>query len=426
MAKWVPSLLDVILVPLLYLLVQSIFKKEKVALLSVLLFACLQNHIAFSSGFIRETIALILAVCCLYLYFSARHSRHYAIRYGLSITCLFGTIFAHHLTSFLLLVFLSTHFVVTKVVGVQFFRRAFFGDKIEGEKVTIVFLFIGFVTTIAYWIYVVSFPLYTLGALIKSVFNPSLWGGETYASISGVSATSIKTIRGNVIFYGFYFFTIIFAIILLYQLWSRAKKFRAETYSFTLFLFVCGIVGFLNLYAVPAAAFPDRFLTYGWLFGFVPLAIAILKGKHKWLKRVGVFLLVAFMLFNIYMIDPTAWDTGAVGVPAAPSFEEYTLANTFNFSRGKIFGDQTSVLAIFDVHNNLGTGLSSYAEFNLTQFDWVIIQKKVLELEKSYYPEPRTETIAVLEHLAFEDVAGYNRIYESDNLVVVVNTPSGS
>jgi hypothetical protein len=412
-AKWFPSLLDVALIPLLYLLVRSIFKEEKVALLSALLFACLQNHISSSSAFIRETIALVLAVCCVYLYFSAKHSPHPTTNYALSIMCLIGTVFAHHLTSFMLLIFLLIHFLVTKMSEVPSLRRAYFGDNITGEKVTTTFLSIALVALFAYWTYVIMSPLYTLVTFVRSVFTPSQWGVRTYAEIAGISA--IQTIRGHIIFYGFYFFHLIFSFILLYQLLPRAKKPRAETYSFTLFLFLCGLVGFLSLYLVAPAAFPDRFLTYGWLFGFAPLVIAILKGKHKWLKRVGVFLLIAFMLFNIYMIEPTAWDVGAEGVPVSPSLEDYALANTFNFSRGKIFGHENNVLAIYDVHNNLGTVFTYYEEVNLTQFDWVIIQKKELQLEKSYY---RTETIAALERLVTEGSVGFNKIYESNNLVV--------
>jgi len=427
-AKWLPSLLDVALIPLLYLLVRSVFKEERVALISALLFACLKNHIEFSSGFIRETIALVLAVCCVYLYFSAKHSPYPHANYALSIMCLIGTVFAHHLTSFMLLIFLSTHFLLTKVAEVPYFRRAYFGNNITGEKVTFAFLSIAFATTLAYWTYVIMYPLYTLVTFVRSVFTLGQWGVRSYAKEAGISAASIQTIRGYTIFYGFYFFNLIFGLILLYELLprARAKKPRVETYSFTLFFFLCGLVGFLSLYLVAAPVFPDRFLAYGWLFGFMPLVIAILKGKHNWVKRVGVFLLIASMLFNIYMIDTTGWSAGAVGVPTSPTLEDYALANTFNFSRGNIFGYQNNVLAIYDVYNNLGTVFSSSVEVNLTQFDWVIINKEGLELEKTHFPTPRTETIAVLEHLAFGDSVGYNKIYESDNLVVVVKAHAGS
>jgi len=415
--KWFPSLLGVALILPLYLLVRSVFKEEKIALLSVLLFACLQHHILFGSLFVRETIALTLAICCIYLYFSAKHSLHPATNYALSIICLVGTVFAHHLTSFMLLIFLSIHFLVTKASEVPPFRRAYFGDNITGEKVTITFLSIAFVALFAYWTFVVMSPLYTLTTFVREVFTPSQWGVRTYGETTGISGASIQTIRGYIMFYGFYFFLFIFGLTLLYSLLGRAKKHRVEAYSFTLFLFLCGLVGFLSLYLIAPAAYPDRFLMFGWLFGFAPLVVAILKGKSKWLRRIGVFLLIAFMLFNIYMIETTAWNARAEEITGAPSEEDYALANTFDFSSGKILGPQNNLMAIYDVHNNLGT-IFGLSEVNLTKFDWVIINKKELELEKKNYPEPRTETIAALERLATEGSRDYDKIYESNSLLV--------
>ena len=175
----------------------------------------------------------------------------------------------------------------------------------------------------------------------------------------------------------------------------------------------------MSLYLIAPAAFPDRFLMFGWLFGFAPLVVAVLKGKYKWLKRVGVFLLFAFMLFNIYMIDPTAWNIRAERVPAATLEEDYALAKIFNFSSERVFGPQGAMMAIYDTHNDLGTiWYSSTSEVDLTRFDWVIIQKKALELEKRYYLEPRTEIIATLQRLATECPTDSNKIYESNNLLV--------
>jgi len=413
--KWFPSFLDVALIPLLYLLVRSIFKEEKIALLSALLFASLQNHILLSSLFIRQTYALVLAVCCIYLYLSAKHSPHPATNYALSIMCLIGTVFAHHLTSFMLLIFLLIHLLVTKASKVPFLRRVYFGKTITGEKVTITFSLIAFVALFAYWMYVATLPLYTLSSLVWELFTPGKWGTSTYAEMAGISAASIHTIRGYITFYGFYFFLFTFGLILLHGLLTRAKNRRVETYSFTLFLFLCGLVGFLSLYVIAPAAYPDRFLTFGWLFGFVPLVVAMLKGRYKWRQRVCVFLLVAFMLFNIYMIEPINYNPREEGVPLVTSKENYALANTFNFSSGKIFGPQTPLMAIYDVHNNLGT-IFTLSEVNLTKFDWIIINKKELYLEKKYFPG--AETIAALERLATEGSADFNKIYESDSLLV--------
>ena len=89
-----------------------------------------QHHILFSSLFIRETIALVLAVGCLYLYFSARSSAHPATYYALSIISLAGTVLAHHLTGFMLLILLLIHVLVTKASELPFLRRTYFGDNI--------------------------------------------------------------------------------------------------------------------------------------------------------------------------------------------------------------------------------------------------------------------------------------------------------
>jgi len=415
-AKWFPSLFDTALILLLYLLVRRIFKEEKIALLSILMFAFLENHILLSSLFIRETIALVLAVGCLYLYFSAKQSTSPASCYALSIVFLMETVFAHHLTSFMLLIFLATQFLVTRMFEVPFFWRVFSGRKIEGEKVTTIFLSLSFVALLSYWIFIVTSPLYDLVQFIGDLFTPSLYGVTSYAATTGISGTSIRTIRGNIVFYGFYMFNLIFGLILLYGLSRRAKNRRTETYSFTLFLFISGLTGFLSLYLVAPAAFPERFLMFGWLFGFAPLVATVLKNKYKWLRKGCVLLLIAFMLYNIYLIDPIDYNPRAEGVVMVVSKEDYSLSRTFDFSNVKIYGHQNALMAIYDVHNNLGTVFALSSRANLTNFDWVIIEKKALELEEKYYPEPRTITIAALERLATEGSADYNRIYDSNSL----------
>jgi hypothetical protein len=244
---------------------------------------------------------------------------------------------------------------------------------------------------------------------------------ESYASAGAMhSFSSITTIRGDIIFYGFYFLLAIFCLILLYGILPGRTNRRVETYSFTLFLLLCLTFAFLNLYLIPGAVGPDRFLTYGWLFGFPPLVLAILNAKRKNLQRIGVLLLVAFMLLNIFMIDPSYWNAASAQTPGrtAPTLEDYALANTFNFSAGKILGlDQNVVAAIYDVHNNLGTIVNPNAIINVTGFDWVIINKPELVIEKSQYPN--SKTIEVLEQLALESSPGWIRIYESNTILVI-------
>lgn len=419
--KWFPSLLDVALIPLLYLLIRGIFKEEKIALLSALLFTLLQHHILFSSLFIRETIALVLAVCCLYLYFSARSSAHPVAYTALAIICLLGTVCAHHLTSFVLLVLLFIHFLVGKASESPLLRRTYFEDNIAGEQITSSFLSIAFVAVFAYWIYIVISPLHTLVTFAKETFTPGQVGAVTYGELTGIAAPTIQSFRGYILYYGFYFSLLIFGIFLLYGLLPRLRHRQIEALSFTLFLFLCGIGGLIAIYLVPVGTipYPDRFLMFGWLFGFAPLVAIILMGSYKWIRRASVLLLIAFMIFNIYQIEPIAWNAKAEGVPTATSEEDYALANTLDFSTGEIIANSNIQYAIYDVHNNLGEYVLSVSEdIDLSEFAWVIIQKEVLRLEQQYSPEPRTEAIAEMRQLAKECPPDRNKIYESTNLSV--------
>jgi len=94
------------------------------------------------------------------------------------------------------------------------------------------------------------------------------------------------------------------------------------------------------------------------------------------------------------------------------------LAYTFDFSSGKIFGPPGIVLAIYDLHNDLGTislGYLNASTIDMAEFDWIIIHKLAL---KRYYLEPKIEITAAPLRLATESTPDYDKIYESDSLLV--------
>jgi hypothetical protein len=406
-AKWFPSFLSAGLVFILYLLISRILKDKKIALLSVLVYVCLENHILWGSLFVRETYALVLAVMCIYLYFTSMHSSHPRTYCALSILCLIITVFTHHLTSFLLMLFFLIHLLVTKVINFSFLRKVNFGDYVKGEKVTLTFLLIAVVAILSYWTFIVTYPLETLISFGRDLFETGKYGVGSYAGANSLSASSITTIRGNITFYGFYFFNLIFCIILLFNIMPRRKYRRVETISFTLFLLFCLFMGFVSLYLLPAYAFPDRYLTYGWLFGIPPLISAILITKYKYLRKIGVLLVIAFILFNIYIIPPSLWsprsqETSLATVEIyAPSLEDYALARALNFSTGTILAPDNDLMAIYDMQNNLGTFYSSF-NGNRTNFNWIVVQK-----------EANTTTLTMLSNST-----DYNKIYDSNSLSV--------
>jgi uncharacterized membrane protein len=414
-AKWLPSFIGVIPILMLYLLVKQLFKVDSIAILSTLLFVCLQHHILFSSLFIRETVALVSAICCVYLYFTAKRSSRPIIYLVLAILFLIVTILAHHLTSFMLVLFFLLHFIVSWC----FERYANNNHNIViVSPITLSFLLLAFVLTFSYWVYVINTPLYTLALFIKDLLTPGAWFAGTYSQVADMTYSSIPSLRGRIIFFGFYFFNFIFAAILLYNL--RPQKFvRVENYSFTLYLFLCGLVGFLSLYFIKVRAYPDRFLMFGWLFGFAPLVFAIMSFIKERHKKLGIALLLMFMFFNIYTIEPTAWDTKSRnrGYVPATTQEDYSFAETLDFSKGKVLTTYVNQsMVIYDIYNKRVDGLASLNDdAGLLDYDYIIVQKyRFKDIKES------SRKISKIKKVSNQSDWGWNTVYESKSLATYV------
>ena len=414
-AKWFPSLLGFVTILLLYLTTRDIFRNETIALLSILLFSCLQHYILFGSLFVRETIAIALMMCSIYLLFSNRYSSHAEIYRTLSIIFLMLVVLAHHLTSFMLLLFLLVQFMVNKVNDHHFSNFICFDNEVFGEKIGISFILLAISLVLAYWTYVIFSPLYSL-----ITFFLSLFGREPQASFlqtANIDPAEILTLRGFIIFYGFHIFILIFGIILFYQILQKSRKKRVEMYSFTIFLYICGILGLFGLYLSNIPAFPDRMLIYGWIMGFPPLVMGILNTRRKTLLIIGQALLFSFMLFNIYMITPASWDTGSRDIAAAPSEQEYALAHTFDFSNQTIIAYSNTLLAIFDLYNVEGIDIHLLTKIRQINFTNFIISKKIYADEME--PPPLITDLhynaKMVEAIKYYNSRGY-KIYDSNEV----------
>ena len=393
--KWFPSFISVIIIPLLYLLFKKVFNDDRVALLSILLYVCLQHYMQFSSLFIRETIALISAVGCIYLYFSAQRSSNPRIKYLLAIVFFLITVLAHHLTSFMLLLFIALQFTVKKIFGYFKLEKYF-----SGKEITSAFFALVFVLAFSYWVYIAHTPLYVLGFVIKDLSNPLNWGSGTYAEFANISVSAIRHLRGYILYFGFYIFHFIFGLILFYNLLPRSQKRkrnkerRIEEYSFTLYLFLCGVIAVMSMYFINVWAFPDRFLMYGWLVGFAPLVLFIIESNSQVLEKLGISLLVSFMVFNFYMIEPAAWSLQAKRqeILNTTGVEEYTIAETIDFSEGNMLriGDPLN-FAIFDSYYNSGNELRQ--DTNISEYNWILSYNKSFE----YYFKGKQETNTLIE-----------------------------
>ena len=419
-AKWFPSILDVAFILLIYLFIRSIFKEERIALLSALLLACLQVHILFGSLFVRQTIALVLFISCLYFYLSSRSAKNPAIYIALSIICLVGTIMAHHFTSFMLVLFILLHFLVMKITRFSYIRKTYLNLETIGERIGVSFVLIALVSLFSYWIFVVKIspPHILLYSDVKTLFDIGIWGKVTYSDVVGIT-TVMPTLRSNILFWGFNLMFLFFGIILIYGLLPRLKGNRIEALSFTLFLFFCGIMALIELYVLPhgMGIFPDRFLVFGWLFGFAPLIFLILYRMNNVLRQIVVFLLMSFMLLNIYAMDSSLWDPQSTDIPSATTEEDYALANTLDFYKDRIAGHSYALYAIYDVHNNLNRSINFIDGTDLSAYDWIVSHKESLRQALLYLPT--YETANELWGLLNGESTDWIKAYESSNLTVL-------
>jgi len=404
-AKWFPSLYGTIVPIITYLFIQKIFNDNRIALISTLLFVSLNNYIFFGSLFIRESLSLIFAIFCLYTYFTSNSG----IKYSISILFLVATTLSHHLTALILAAIFYVHYIVSDLL---LNHNYFFHKNITRKIVSKNILLLIIIIPVCYWVYVILYPLITVVHFFENLLN---FNSPTYAEISGISSTSLPNIRSYILYFGFFIFNGIFGFLLSYQLIFKKIK-KLEIYSFTIFLFMIGFIGFLFLYIIPlssATLLPDRLLTYGWLLGFAPLSLFIVKINNTYVRKLGLFILFAFLIYNIYSIDVTTRNSQYNGLQISTSQEEYNLAKVVSIQKKSILvGHPSMLMAIYDTQNYAGMDLYS-SKIKINDVNWIIINKNSLELKKK----------RIKNESVYFDLKGLTlnhnilKVYDSNNLV---------
>lgn len=426
-AKWFPSIFfHSVLVFTLYIFVKKIFTDQRVALLTILVLPTLAAATHYGTKFHYETFAVIAMITMLYFMTLARE-RNQTRCSILAILCLTVVIFAQHLTAFMLAVFLLIQTGIAYFLDLRARRQS--DNNLSRPRIPIstAFAFLAVVGVFSYWLYVFQGPLATMvqwGAALLTVGV----GEPTMAQVGFGDPQTIISLRGKVIFWGFWLFHIIFLLILLYEIIFGRKGKVVEFYSFVSLLLVCGIFALVQVYLIPAYRALAQFRIYfwGWILGLAPLVVAIVGLRSAWIRNAGILLLVSFMISNIYQVDPGVLDPEEPGRETGniTLMEDYALAKTFTFTGKGTAGHKTRV-AIYDVTGFYWQQSASIRVDQLEALDWIVIKKK--ELEETYARmsvyESRghpidMETVSRLEELVAGQSSERNRIYESKNLVV--------
>ena len=329
---------------------------------------------------------------------------------------------AHHFTSFMLVFFILLHYTIVKVREIPYLRRHYFGPSV-GYYARASFLLLASVAVVAYWEYIAEIlhPHAALFDFIQSLFHTGSLSEISYSDIAGISPVG-STLRSNIIFWGINSSLMFFAALLMYGIIPKIRSLRVEALSFTLYLFICGVVALLLLYVLPfgIGIFPDRLFVFGWLFGFAPLLFVILQG-NRFVKRISIIILSIFCLLNIYSIDDTSWDLQSTTLPSATTEEDYYLAQTIDFSEDTAGFNSYALFAVYDVQNRRGKMIDFSSTADLLEYEWVVVQKESLSRSQRYLPTQ--ETAIKIGQLLQGQSTSWVRIYESKDLAVLKKLP---
>lgn len=343
LAKFLPSVITSIIVLPIYLLVLRIYKEKRVALFSCLIFGTVPQFVHFEAIFVRETFAIFFFVLFFYILYTAKKTKDVHFRL-LSIILIPVVIFSHHFTSFMLIIFLGIFILTSKVIPFLYRKNKYM--KLNEIRIKTIFLVI-VAAILAYWLYLAVFILDDF----FSIFYEATGAKElvTYAERIDLG-TPIVTLKGNIMYYGFFFFQGILCLILLLKFLIIKNNQKIEDTAFSLFLYFSLFYGFLALFVLGSILFPDRFLPFGWMVGLIPLSGLLFSLKKKVLKRVLFVILISFLIYNIYTID-TNYYTGNPGLGGGVSTEkEYCIANEITFPE-TYYGYVGIFGAVFDIQD---------------------------------------------------------------------------
>lgn len=325
-AKFFPSFLSSLIIFPLFLLVFKIYSDRKIALLACLIFSTIPKFISFESLFIRESIALFMMVFGFYLIYQSRNDKKFLFIFILIIPTI---ILAHHFTSFLFVILITIYLMVSHLT--PYFQGKIGFTNLKGKINLNNLLLLFSVSLLSYWLYNAIIVLKSVGTFLNEALG--ITQTITYAEQTGI-LTSIITLRGLIIYYGFFLFLVIFTLLLIAKILKDKNPEKIEDGSFTLFFLFSGFYGFVSLFLSGALIIPDRLLTFGWLFAIIPITGILktlsIKNNHK-LRKVFILFLVSFMFFNVYNIDPDFINKKYDSIDSIAGDKEYAIANTIIF-----------------------------------------------------------------------------------------------
>lgn len=429
-AKFIPSLFSSLIVLPIYLLSYYVYNNRRIALFSSLIYGTIPQFVSFEAVFVREVLGLFAMALFFCLVYISDKKLNYRL-YLLIFVLIPFAIFSHHLTSILLLSLLIIYLIVSKILPyifiiIQFFYRK--GKYIIRElssKVNMKILIIILVFSISlfsYWafLYGLDFAWGLIYDVVSDISGTRNAGG-TYSEAMGFWSP-IVTLKGNIIFYGFFLFNFIFSLLMIFKFFKKDIKQKIEDSTFMLFYFLCMFLGFLTMFVISFLAFPERFLPYGFMFALIPLSGFIIILKKDSHKKIIVALLVFFMIFNLYSIDTQNYTQNATFTGGAVSEKEYLIAKQINFP-DEYYGYIAAVAAIYDIQGvpqrDGGKGLGSINNFNNSSTMAVINEAIYVHDLEHLQQKSLFDYLRLIKLLSYQDDKHIDKICDFGNIYVI-------
>lgn len=385
-AKFLPIFLSSLIILPLYLLANKIYSDKRGALLSCLIFGTIPKFISFESLFVRESIGLFFLILGFYLIYKSKNDHRFV---WLFICIIPIIILSHHFTTFLFVILIAIYLLVAYFT--PYFKEKIGFEDLTGKIKLNNLLILFSVSMLSYWLYNAIMIWNSLGSFLNEAMGFSQ--SVTYAEMIGLF-DPIITYRGLITYYGFFLFVILFTLLLIIKILKDKNSEKIEDVSFTLFFIFCGFYGFISLYVSTTVIYPDRLLTFGWLFAIIPMAgifRTVQRNSNQKLKKLLILFVISFMFFNLYNMDIDYINKSYDSMGGIATYKDYQIANTLIFpdSYQKIdydtfyYGDIGVMGAIYDmqgIHNRrVGRTIFNIENFENSSKIAIINEKTLLK-----------------------------------------------
>jgi hypothetical protein len=395
-AKWLPSVYSSFAIIFVYLLAKTIYDNERSALLAAFGVSAILWYIYFHSKFLREGFAFVLFFAVLYTCVKAFKKRNIIFQF-LGILLALALIFSHHLTSFMLLLFLCVWVVfyrfslwrLLKIWPFNVFRTRP-AIKLSTIKLSLTFLAFIFISTISHWIFVGEWVINVLTLLVNEigVYNYLDFEYIVYKLNPQNLFIYRRTLgsdspRVTIASYGNLLLAVTFGILILSEI-VRSKDHKNVPQNFY-FLTWAGLI-FITATVIPRIDFA-RFITFGYPFLLIVAAHVILKKRNR---RTLCILFAIFVLLQVFSIPPYIYDHSVLPEYQARGYrdfylpQEYKAAYWFNFS-GVAIGDYSAnelfggLRQLNVIYNETAVRVFEGSLETLKKYDWMIFRDEDMQ-----------------------------------------------